>query len=334
MKRPLALVLTIAIFAAVAVCFLRPIHGSVPFIVEDEPDKVYTFAKPEPLELIGRDADLIQAEYVSTSVSMDDAAVILSIKSVDDACYTLGASVYENGIEVDHKPPFITERYENGEWRAYADGWWFVSYVGGVLGNVRPAFSSSEALSESFKLSIDEPGRYRITFYFRDYIPASEKYLHRGGSSGDGLYEASFEYEVPARKLLSTSPRVANFSMRDYSDVSEWAERFGTNVAQINMLITNSHIGYGYFQRDKSRIEMLTDSGEYIPADEVQITYGEVINCTDRPEPFDEYCVRPVCTNIWGWEYGAEYRLSMTFTENEDGSGEQYTLTLNLRFDE
>ncbi len=332
MKRPLAIVLTVAIFATVAMCFLRPMHSSASFIVEDEPGKVYTFTEPQQLELGGRDAERVEIEYVRTDAHLD-SAVVLSFKSADDGCYTLGSSVYKDGIEDERGAMFLTERYERGEWRACENVETAVSEISLMPEiYVRRAFSSSETRTEFVALNTDEPGRYRVTFYFREYIPASTKNMRRGGSSGENLYEAAFEYEVPTRSRFSSEPRVASLSMRDYSDDPDWAERFNTTVAQINLLITNSHIGYGYLQKDECGLVRLGDSGEYVPDNAVRITYGEIINYIADPKP--EYYVRPAQMNIWGWEYGAEYRLTMTLTENPDGSGKQYTLTLHLRFDE
>ena len=56
MKRPVAVVLAIAIVGAVAFCFLRPVPGEVPFIVEGRSDTVYTFTEPQPFEARRRSA--------------------------------------------------------------------------------------------------------------------------------------------------------------------------------------------------------------------------------------------------------------------------------------
>ncbi len=339
MKRSVAVILAIAIVGAVAFCFLRPVPGEVQFIIEDKSDKVYTFTEPQPFKLSGKDAERIEAVYKRTTSFLNDPRLALALRSADGGYYTFGSSRFVNGEEhrdKELKGDFFTERYENGGWTACENGWWQSDTIG-IWPPVKNAFSSTEELYSSFPLNTDEPGRYRITFYFRDYIPASSKAPRNGGSSGDGLYEASFEYDVPGRSLSSTEPKVGNFWMRDLTnDTPPYPGK--QNIAQMTLLITNWRIGFGYLQEDGSGIMRRTESGEYVPDDTFIVGYApqenNYLDPSDKERDHLDYYVRPLTMNLLNWEYGAEYRLTLVFTENEDGTGEKCSVTLNFRFDE
>ncbi len=333
MKRPVAVILAIAIVGAVAFCFLRPLPGDVPFIVEGRSDTVYTFTEPQPFELSGKDAERIEAVYTETFSRGAYTSMGITFRSTDDRCYTFGSTLYTHGEgtgDPEHNS-YFTEKYENGKWCACENGsmpMWG-GYLIGRANYVTWAFSSTEEmLPYNIPLNIDEPGRYRITFCFRDYIPSSSEDMRSAGSSGEGLYEASFEYDVPGRSLFSAKPRVGSFTMQDTS------AHYDT-CAELDMVLTNWRIGFGYLQEDGSGIMRRTDSGEYVPDDTVVIAYGfSENNFLLSSEEKRDYYVRPLAVSLLYWEYGAEYRLTLVFTENEDGTGEKCSVTLNLRFDE
>ncbi len=339
MKRPVAVILAIAIAGAVAFCFLRPVPGKVQFIIEDKSDTVYTFTEPQPFKLYGKDAERIEAVYERTDSFSKYPLLGLALRSADGRYYTLGSSVYVNSEE--HRDPeiehdFFTERYENGGWTACDNMEWSASGPGFFLplGYVENAFSSTEERYFAFPLNTDKPGRYRITFYFRDYIPASSKAPRNGGSSGDSLYEASFEYDVPGHSLFSREPKVADFSMLDWTGDLRYGVVDGT-YAHMSMALTNWRIGFGYLQEEGSGIMRRSESGEYVPDDTFIVGYApRENNYLDPSDEEGDFYVRALTMNLLNWEYGAEYRLTLVFTENEDGTGEECSVTLDLRFDE
>ncbi len=342
MKRPVAVILAIAILGAVAFCFLRPLPGDVLLIVEDKKDKVYTFTESQPFELSGKDAERIDVIYSRITSLGENVAIAMELRSADSRCYTFGSSVYINGeknydMELNdlERRYLYTEKYENGSWKACENGGYGMTYPNPYVRYVQWAFSSDDKILFHFPLNTDEPGRYRITFYFRDYIPVSSEDMRVGGSSGDGLYEASFEYDVPGRSLFSSEPRVGAFWMQDWTNDDSHYPDFEGNIAQTTLLITNWRMGHGYLQSEGSGLMRRTDSGEYVSDDTAVVGYALLENnYVNFPDRVYEHHVRPVTLNLMHWEYGAEYRLTLVFTENEDGTGEQRVLQLRLKFAE
>ncbi len=332
MKRPLAIALTIVIFAAVAVCFLRPAP------IEEG---VYTCFKPARVKLTGENAKGFELTYSGASSAADGLlpATLFTVASRDGGYYTLS---YIKWLPRAHDYNGVFGKVE----KMGADGWqpyfnlelqlgWYAMFSPNDV--ERCLVTPDDALSFACTLPLWEAGRYRATIVLREYDIEQK-------CSGDGVYELNFEYNIPERSGGAMDVAYA---------VLETDERIcdGETVGLLKLcLLANGNARY--VQPDSIRFERdgITDglsvSTVNGTADILMESYVSQYNSISaHPSAFyadgvevDEESRLSVVTLpamvLRGWERGEEYRLSMTFTENPDGSGEQYTLTLRLRFDE
>lgn len=323
MKRPIAIVLTIAIFAAIAVCFLRPGdlnpdfgYADIHFSSDDDSRK---------LSLSG-DSDRVEARFIGVG---DDGGRTLSVcfwAKDETKTYAFTSSEYANGalIEKTDIPDILVERSGNGCWERCDDVRYTpVMSLPMTASNRRNVVDAPTILN--FFFPIDIAGKYRVTFFFRE---CAEPHCTASNLSTAGeLLSVWFELSVPVKTA---------FEYDVYSPYIKYVEETGAGIVEL-LIRSNREQPLPYL--DKRSIALFRETqqgqdyaGSYLDGG-VQVLY-----LSDEALFWREVC---------GWEasfgyYGTialpdasrsdEYVLKMTFTEHPDGSGEQYTLTLRLRF--
>ncbi len=164
--------------------------------------------------------------------------------------------------------------------------------------------------------SFVDPGKYRITYYFLDFFIDEEDIANDidGDRLGDEAYHVSHTYTVVED---SGSPY-------DILGVGCLDNPFGPAYFKVIYRCNNGKPIY-FDEFFMGKLEML-DGDEWV---EISGEDGGVTS-SDFPE-YRNYdgklgirCSFP--------DYNREYRLTLRFTENEDGSGEEYLLTLLLAF--
>ena len=208
MKRSVALVLTIIIFAAIAVCFLRPAYPDWYFKVDG--GKVTIVARPLGGRIEARDiSDLVGGVLAPIELEGDGDLVQIAIKSFDiendygmlrfRVSTTVEGREFINGAQV----------WKDGESRTLTRGY-MQRIEGGVAGE-RVGFPGSmgfmipypdgiycESVAKDRPLDawcylpFDDVGRYRVTLCLYEWDSKAKTTL------GGDPYEVSFELEYKA----------------------------------------------------------------------------------------------------------------------------------------
>lgn len=240
MKRPLALVLTIAIFAAIAVCFLRPAPPD--FGYGDEVYIACQFFKPNAYNKVRITGD---SECFSDIIFGTHLTFPLMDRTVwlDFDEGSLLAGWEDMDIEQDIPPEFaVLETRSGGGWNRIDDA---------VHGGIMTTVSSGTVTSRSFSFILNypseyQPGDYRFTVFFRE------------AKSGE-QHSVSINFSVPRK----TSARW------DVADV------FWTPANEIHLTLrANRGDGvFPYIDCESVTLEKL-ESGEYLPL-EIHPKYAE-----------------------------------------------------------
>ncbi len=310
MKRSVAIVLTIAIFAAVAVFFLRPGDPNPDF---GYADRVYT-AFAQPLELVEGD-DVFELSYCGTSVGYINAG--FSVRPNDGSrAYTLSGGMWMNSRYLsssEDRDGYVTQQID-GEWVTIYDIGWVGSYpkaeshlIDGAVSKVGfhvplPALADSS----------------QVTLFYRDCDVDAEG----GVTTCSELHSLTFQWEPLPR---SNKP----------FDVVELSF-FPNGNPDVLWLRANGNAALPYLDQASMCYEKLTD-GKWVqcPSEYEYSSEATRYSMGARLEYAHERLTDTAGYRVWaGSLEPGDYRLTATFTENEDGSGEQYTLTLRLRFDE
>lgn len=306
MKRSFALTLTVVIFAAIAVCFLRPADLNPDFGCVDE---VLAFPNALPVETFG-DTDLMTVE----SVERYGAQLRVNFVPVDGVKILPGSAIYAYGARTMTEKHFhgYIEKLEDGGWRFYDR--LFTRKANSLFGDDKLQVKS-EPYSDMYMFPFHSPGRYRVNFYFREYIREEDR-------AGDDLYTISFETEVePA-------------SSRRFDVCSFGAGGGEHGIEMLSFILRANEDETPYLDIDSARMERSEEStdvpiaGGYTRSSDILYFFEDLRDSVGAPfvSEYLLYFDEPVPAG--------EYMLTMIFTEHPDGSGEQYTLTLNLRFDE
>lgn len=170
MKRSLALVLTVVIFAAIAVCFLRPAPPDFGYAASYD-------GRPVPLELEG-DAEYFEcAELIDVDCVVNES-IYVRLRPTENTCLIPSTPA---GAQKSCR----TDRLVDGEWRFVAE-----SDEGGSIRTTpieRTNTWSRDRDTLSFSARIfDTPGEYRFTLSFREV-----------GDESRELHSVSFQYTVP-----------------------------------------------------------------------------------------------------------------------------------------
>lgn len=354
MKRRTALIITVILFALISVCFLRPAPND---------GRVFRPSDRHELKLIGKDAHLLRA-YMYDYYT--DWSAMLHFQSADpDRYYTIGLAPWREGRQtftpgdisghINFRSLGTLYRLEDGEWVEFGEA--RDAEPGRMLlftGIPDRLVTSEEGGTQLSSMPLDTPGTYCVMYTFYEYFLSenpNQYSKYSMGSSGSERYEAGFEFTVPEASDEPVEPICV--STRRY--VSENCTRiyFGYRInsgrafyPQVDSIKFEKQSGFGY-----KNIESL---GEYRDlSDEIYddaYTADKEAFCVDahyirqciveRIYEFEKYgdgeIPNTMCLNgVYGFELkeGAVYRLRVTFTEHEDGSGERYEASAKFRID-
>lgn len=335
MKRRTASVMTVVLFALIAVCFLRP-----------EPGKVWRPSDMHEIELIGKDAGLLKA-YMYDHYTEHSA--ILHFESADpNRYYTIGSTPWRDGREMPS--PSVNGhikrglgtlyRLENGEWVEfdtinYAEPSHFLIFTG-----IPDRLVAPESIAQFSSMPFCTPGTYRAMYYFYEYFLNPEhadttydkKYSM--GSSGKEIYEVGFEFTVPE----ATNKPIDAVCLHTQQWGSENCTRVYTGYRinsgaavypQPDSIKLEKWCGLGFVEldslgdyrdlSDEIYDDAYTDNKEAFCVDSSHIKQG-----AQTYEYYGETSTRVSGVYAFMLKPGTVYRLRVTFTENEDGSGAKY----------
>ena len=297
-------------------------------------DGAYTFPKPQKFEPIGADADKfdIYCVGVMSSYNSFDNWVLLSVRSLDGKYYTIGD---EDGYG-------YVERYGRDGWETVTEDIWSEEYFvstdeyGGINSLILPDGEKdlNHTTAKLVGLPLLEPGHYRVMFHASGFVSDFEKRKPRQETYG-GL-EFGFEYEIPERRF----PEDGEMELLSLYMTSP---EYTSSVRIDPIFITGGTVRY--IRPESIKLERLDPtSGQYLPLE------GSIGFLSESSDPLTRYinmltyhgddslsAVLVPVTGVQILDWGSfnlddEYRLSMSFTENEDGSGAEYTANLRLRF--
>ncbi len=343
MKRSIAVALTIIILAAIAVCFLRPGDPNPDFGNVPEVCRPYNWV--EITDCTG-DTDVMTAEEVQWLRS-EPGWVVVRLRASKDVF--LSPTRFAGGAAVDDvsEPYGMIEKLFGGEWQRISDmtpHWADISetslgvtppytFVPGLLATDNP---SHDETMDTFRIKIPEyePGAtYRFTYLFREM---AQEYPRE---SGDELYSISHTVTIPE----ATEKRFDLVSL----GINEHSPRSGgIRSFSVEPIIRVNDGDAPYTHYAETTFEKLVN-GRWVTSlgssDTFWSEMPEVLGKQDfrrlevyqyRREDLSNYYTLDPYLDLYISDASADYRLTLVFCENEDGSGERYTLTLNLRFEE
>ncbi len=281
-------------------------------------EETISTAERVPISDCSGDTDFVEATsyYFTTWNGAPQLGVCFS--GEHDAAVT--EKVFEDGMQtsrVRFDKPVTMERLEDGEWvnlqsiRPYK-----LATVGGMPDYVVLQSGGSRIL---LPFPIHESGTYKLTYKMHE---STGDY-----STGDTLYSISHTVTVPE----------ATGSKFDVVSV-DYIEPGGVYVA----IRPNMDGATLYLDLAHGTIEKKSDSGEYTDITDTDVGSSMILLPEDDPRRFYDTSSEPRQSgydNLFmfrqrlTFEEGGEYRLTLFLTQNPDGSGEQYTLRLSLKFD-
>lgn len=321
MKRKIiAWTAAILIAALVSVAFLVPADPNPDFGMVEE--LYHLNGVVEPITDCGGDTDVFCAETIESNY-MNLHYPSVRFSGEDGKSYAFTSDHYVDGELVEeHEEASYIEKLVDGEWVWYDRMWEIAARQ--QPGGIPPYLSTSVGYTMSFNFPYNDPGTYRMTHYFRESV--SELSYHY--TTGDELYSISHTYTVPEPSdkrfdLLS----VAAYTYYDSAD---------THIPHIYMLIRVNEGERIYLDRACGRIEKLVDGNwvditrpEYLDDDDSRRRYHGHYREGDGSDVFETWFDYFVIDDL-----SADYRITLEFVENEDGSGERYTLQFRMNFSE
>lgn len=161
-----------------------------------------------------------------------------------------------------------------------------------------------------------DPGDYRVTLYFRK--------CDESGSAVDGdIHRVSFETSVPEH------------SEKPFDVIQAELSTDGV-FPQVTVLVRQNDRSKPLPYIDRSSFTLAYEDGDKLVKVEPRKDTDSVAFCPDggsRDGAFAEYSFG-LYYPVEEFDLTKTYRMSVELSSNEDGSGEQYTLTLRLRFEE
>lgn len=303
MKRSVAFMLTAVIFAAIAVCFLRPAPSQIGY-----PQPFLTVG--ERLELSG---DVEYFEYAEVlAVDYIDGTIDLKLPPVEPYVLLIGARVNEYGMAGEDEG--YVEKLVDGEWvylrEAGLGGVW--TLLGGppsYFSLVPEGSTVRSKYGQLYRLGahkiLFEPGDYRFNLNFRQIENDSDEV-------GD-VITISFVITVP----YTTTDKKYDV----YID-GNW----GGHIA-----IRSNDGSPAPYLVSGSPIKVTDSSGKTIFDGELNYV-GHTHTAFDDSYltvPREKHTVR-----AFGFDFKVadplprgEYEISLEFSENKDGSGERYPFT-------
>ncbi len=296
------------------------------------------------------DTDKINADFVSLQkVGMAPFIYSVPFGSVDGRLYCMGADEYENGEVVntadyglnEEETQFYTnddlisvigvaERLKDGEPIEKYGVFRSIYNTYGYSG-VEVVDSNPQVLDVMCNLFACTPGDYRLTYYFRELIDydIDEEGRYVNITTGDELYSVSAEQTFTMPEATGKKFDIVNAT-------------FAAGQGELKLVLRSMDGTLPYFADDITE-EHLGESGWEIE-DDGETHYGAMTFSSDSVYSIREFPYPgpgAPATAVYYIRFSTpyvvppfyEYRLTLTFTENEDGSGEQYTLVLRLSND-
>ncbi len=355
-NRALAVVLTVAIFAGIAVCFLRPIPAP------NNPDfgganRVFN-QDPTALKMV-EGSDLFDVFYRGMSSQSFPSALISIIPKHKSKTYTAGSASWEkNNMAQEGKSDVELWSNNGGEWEqicsyiappAYGmienlepdenNNYIEISPVGGSLPFSKRLFPSAERergydTGLVFPI-VCYPGKIRVTIYVRECVP--------DGQDGKTVLYSSVGEAIPVTFEMENKRTSKPFDVASVDLVNEKYLNRIRRFITLRICPNDEDLELPYLDTAATLLERLRwFSYVEIPLNAYDYETTEENRYYKQPGLFvygsknDDaayafYMVPGINLDDLPKGY---YRLTLHFCENEDGSGEQYTLTLKLRFGE
>lgn len=329
MKRSLAIVLTVIILAVIAVCFLRPADENTDF---GNVPKVAGYGCLEKIRDCTGDTDLLTIDAIDWSRSTDGAIAVRTTPSgvLSLTSQPLDSRGYATGDGDERGLRGYAEKKVDGKWEYVGEtDIWFVAHVSYSIWDWEPtpdAFfvyihngirEMMEWVYREIRVFLPEyePGAtYRITYFFRTEI---------ANGWSDELHSVSYTVTLPPQ----------NDKRFDFVSLG-WGSSDGRRIAP------EIRVNYGeapYLLLDACKIEQ-KENGRWVESLDDE---GESAFWTFGDEPTQ--ALKPCCNlpnhyylpqSYWYIALSRipcpDYRLTLVFCDNADGSGERYTLTLYL----
>lgn len=249
--------------------------------------------------------------------------LMLNIRSSSATTYALTNKAFADGQIVEPRESantVVIDRLEDDKWVR----WRGLDFEeDGLVGRTYAPIISEDG-SDCVKMFFPahQPGRYRITLSFRDARTNDQRHLTTGGET----HSVSFCYDVSewqnfGRFKATASIRQISKNRATVAVVIDSGDRVApfrdTSKAELTLVgSTESCDAYA----------VVSENSVYVRNPYLEhYGYGE----DQRSKSVAGYLV-----SLDSLDMSKSYDLTLHFAENEDGSGEQYTLTLNLRFDE
>ena len=326
-RKVLAALLVVAVFGTLAAAETAVLRNRVnadfgnvcDVYYYSEPWYLYNPANEIKIENLEGDTNLLNIRHVY--IGTTDASSLRSTEAdilydaTTDIALTAG---YYNDGEILSEPAVLNSVYKldaDGEWDWYSNSMYAMGVLMMHAGQpIYPVLPSGESEYTRLTLPVCEPGRYKCCLYFREAV-SNENFHYETGLE---RYSISFEYEIPEAS-------VNRFDLATLT-VLEGGESYGLYVEPT---IRANRGKPPYLDRAEGKLEMKTEDGwedisdllrlcpEY---DKRRFTDNDVYGSLSKDRIYTE----PL-------EPGGEYRITLCYRENEDGTGERYELTLHLK---
>ena len=265
------------------------------------------------------DTDILKVDYISQYGPQGEIKVWFT--ATRDVALT--AKQYENGALVDANVGCysVIEHWENGEWVEYKglDCTFVIAGVGGINYRKYAVITPEQERGIPFCLELGKPGKYRLTYYFRDSIdPHDNTY-----TTGEELYSISHTFTLPE---ASNKPfDLITLYLSDSYDGTFW----------VNGYIRANGDKPIYWDRCAGSIEKLVD-GEWVESISEYSVYNHSPDSVsknihyiglhfDRDYIFFQ-------KNVAVSDPNGEYRVKVEFVSDRNEPQEHYTLTLPIDF--
>lgn len=307
-------------FAATAMHFLRPfIHSSNHYF--GYADIAYGLHDEVKITDCSGDTDKLRSvSYTVRPANRNERGNSSGTRAIFEATFiapkgmiAITANSYTEGHMINGRPLPVgcIERMVGDRWEPQDDIWTeyvVMSYGGGIE---YPVVRQAE---ETVRFSFEwrDSGVYRVTYRFREHL--------KGGNTGEKLYEISHTVILP--KIEDTPFEVQRVDI---------TERALLNTYEVKPVVM---INEGSLYIDRMYAKLEKRSGNQWEEEKGAVSVYDGDEKWRYRGGERKYLTVSDRFSVNVDDPSADYRLTLHFTENEDGSGEQYAITLNLRFDE
>ena len=336
MKRPLAFALTIAVFAAIAVCFLRPADENVDF---GNVPSIAGYGCFEPITDCVGDTDLLTIDAIDWSRSTD-GSLLLNVTPQKTHLYmsswVMNIHGESHGSADERGVTGFAEKKVGGKWAYVGEVEVYDSSnvmqssdSGGKKGFGCSIYADNKSFQEMFARlpEYDYGATYRLTYFFLE--------MGEDGRPYDEVHSVTHTVTLPKK----TNKRLDFVSLgwdgpRNASIYPEIRVNYGeVPYVLINECTLEHKQGFRWGEPMRNG-----ESAFYISP-----YLGDVLRLSQCENLENHYQVSGILggrsyfslylSNLDGTDPEnppTNYRLTLVFCSNPDGSGERYTLTLYL----